>query len=125
MASNTPLEAGVYVPKDAIGATVKAGMITTGAGLFVSAIQNTLTRQNVGSMGVLTRTGGTVAVFGGSCHVVSGHGGQSLTENKGAMGGAFEFAKSASANLREKDDAWNPAIGGFFAGSVLGLRGQE
>lgn len=40
----------------------------------------------------------------------------------GAMGGAYEFAKTASANLREKDDVWNPTIGGFFAGTMLGLR---
>lgn len=38
------------------------------------------------------------------------------------MGGAYEFAKTASANLRQKDDSWNPAIGGFFAGTMLGLR---
>lgn len=59
-----PLEADQYQPKDAIGATVKATMITTGAGLFVSTVQNTLKRQNVGAMGVFTRTGGTIAVFG-------------------------------------------------------------
>ncbi|GAB7344745.1 hypothetical protein MBLNU457_3215t1 [Dothideomycetes sp. NU457] len=98
-----PLEADQYQPKDAIGATVKATMITTGAGLFVSTVQNTLKRQNVGAMGVFTRTGGTIAVFG-------------------AMGGAYEFARTASANLREKDDVWNPTIGGFFAGTMLGLR---
>ena len=39
-----------------------------------------------------------------------------------AMGGAYEFTKSATANLREKDDTYNPTIGGFFAGSILGLR---
>ncbi|KAH0542357.1 hypothetical protein FGG08_003202 [Glutinoglossum americanum] len=38
------------------------------------------------------------------------------------MGGAYEFVSAASANLREKDDSWNPSIGGFFAGSVMGLR---
>jgi hypothetical protein len=38
------------------------------------------------------------------------------------MGGSYEFAKCAAANLREKDDAYNPAIGGFFAGTMLGLR---
>jgi len=38
------------------------------------------------------------------------------------MGGAYEFTKNASANLREKDDAYNPAIGGFFAGTMMGLR---
>ncbi|KAL9598772.1 MAG: hypothetical protein Q9219_004269 [cf. Caloplaca sp. 3 TL-2023] len=39
-----------------------------------------------------------------------------------AIGGIFEFARIAAANLREKDDAYNPAIGGFFAGSIVGLR---
>ena len=38
-----------------------------------------------------------------------------------AMGGAYEFCKSASANLRQKDDAMNQAFGGFVAGSMLGL----
>ena len=38
------------------------------------------------------------------------------------MGGAFEFSKTASANLRQKDDAYNSAVGGFFSGSMLGLR---
>lgn len=39
------------------------------------------------------------------------------------MGGAYQFTKDASANLREKDDYWNSVIGGFFSGAVLGLRG--
>ena len=38
------------------------------------------------------------------------------------MGGTYEFSKLASANLREKDDSWNTAIGGFLAGSILGIR---
>jgi hypothetical protein len=54
----------VYHPKDAIGAALKATAITTSFGLFVSAIQNTLTRQNVGAMGTFTRYGSTTAVFG-------------------------------------------------------------
>lgn len=32
------------------------------------------------------------------------------------------FAKSASANLREKDDSYNSAIGGALAGAVMGTR---
>lgn len=39
------------------------------------------------------------------------------------MGGTYEFVKTASANLREKEDHWNVAIGGFFSGAILGLRG--
>ena len=45
-----------------------------------------------------------------------------LMKNIAASGGAYGFAKAASANLREKDDSWNPAIGGFLSGAVLGLR---
>lgn len=32
--------------------------------------------------------------------------------------------KTASANLREKEDHLNVALGGFFSGAILGLRGQ-
>jgi hypothetical protein len=39
------------------------------------------------------------------------------------MGGTYEFVKNASANLREKDDHYNVALGGFFSGAILGLRG--
>lgn len=53
-----------YQPKDAIGSTLKATLVTGTGGLFVSAVQNTLTKQNVGVWGVFTKTGGTVATFG-------------------------------------------------------------
>ena len=54
----------LYQPKDAVGATIKATLVTGTAGTFVSAIQNVLTKQNVGAFGVFTRTGSTIAVFG-------------------------------------------------------------
>lgn len=38
------------------------------------------------------------------------------------MGGAYMFSKDAAANLRQKDDSYNSAIGGAFAGSMLGLK---
>ena len=40
------------------------------------------------------------------------------------MGGTYEFTRFASANLRERDDSFNTALGGFFAGSILGLRSK-
>lgn len=55
-----------YQPKDALGAAIKATMVTGAAGTFISTIQNTLTKQNVGAFGIFTRTGGTIAVFGAS-----------------------------------------------------------
>ncbi|KAF7714965.1 NADH-ubiquinone oxidoreductase [Penicillium ucsense] len=92
-----------YHPQDAISAAIKTTMMTGGIGLFASAVQNTLTRQNVGPLGVFMRSGGTITALA-------------------AMGGTYEFAKIASANLREKEDSLNTAIGGFFSGSILGLR---
>jgi hypothetical protein len=53
-----------YHPKDALGHAVKAIAITGGAGAFVSTVQNTLTKQNVGAWGVFTRTGSTIGIFG-------------------------------------------------------------
>nr|OQO20503.1 hypothetical protein B0A51_13264 [Rachicladosporium sp. CCFEE 5018] len=101
--ADTEEQAVQYHPKDAIGSAVKATLVTGSAGLFISTIQNTLTKQNVGAFGVFTRTGGTFAVFA-------------------AMGGAYEFSKCASANLREVDDTYNSFIGGALGGAMLGLR---
>ncbi|KAL8872079.1 MAG: hypothetical protein Q9174_002230 [Haloplaca sp. 1 TL-2023] len=57
-------EGTTYQPKDAISATVRSTMILGGAGLFLSAVQNSLTRQNVTGWGVITRTGSTIWMFG-------------------------------------------------------------
>jgi hypothetical protein len=38
------------------------------------------------------------------------------------MGGSYMFTRNAAANLREKEDFWNPTIGGFVAGAILGTR---
>ncbi|KAL2009844.1 hypothetical protein VTN00DRAFT_5651 [Thermoascus crustaceus] len=103
MASNT--EEKVYHPKDAISASLKTTMLTGGIGLFASAVQNTLAKQNIGPWGVFTRTGSTIGIFA-------------------AMGGTYEFVKTASANLREKEDHWNVTLAGFFSGSILGLRAR-
>lgn len=42
-----------------------------------------------------------------------------------AMGGSYEFVKTASANLRTKEDHWNSVYGGFAAGSLVGFRGES
>ena len=39
-----------------------------------------------------------------------------------AMGGTYAFVSTASANLRQKSDAYNAGLGGFFAGALVGLR---
>lgn len=57
-------ESAQYHAVDAIGETMKGALTTGGAGLFISTIQNTLTKQNIGMAGIFTRTGGTVATYG-------------------------------------------------------------
>lgn len=53
-----------YQPQDALGASTRAILLTGTAGLFLAAVQNTVTKQNVGAFGVITRFGSTVGVFG-------------------------------------------------------------
>ncbi|EEH48858.1 uncharacterized protein PADG_04937 [Paracoccidioides brasiliensis Pb18] len=104
MPSSTKQEE-VYHPQDAIAATVKTTLISGAVGLFASSVQNTLQKRNYGPWGVFTRTGGTIALFA-------------------SVGGAYEFARTAAANLREKEDHWNAAWGGFFGGAAIGLRAR-
>jgi hypothetical protein len=54
----------VFRPKDAIGAATTSTVITGGAGFLISAVQNTLSKQNVSGWGVFTKTGSTIALFG-------------------------------------------------------------
>ena len=108
-----------YHPKDSVRAAINGSLITGAAGGLVSAIQNTLTKRNVTAWGVFTRTGGTIAVFG---MVLTFTDGLCANIHVAAMGGIYEFTRFSSANLREKDDSLNTALGGFLAGSVLGLR---
>ena len=67
MADHAPEQAQTeddYHPKDALGAAVKATAVTGAAGLFISTVQNTLYRHNVGAFGAFSRFGGTTAVYG-------------------------------------------------------------
>ncbi|KAI5793888.1 mitochondrial import inner membrane translocase subunit Tim17 family protein [Peziza echinospora] len=98
-----PQHSAQYVPKDALGLAVQGGLIVGGAGALLSATQNSLSKQNIGALGFITRTGSTIGLFAGA-------------------GTTYMFFKSASANLRESDDYVNSAIGGFFAGAVLGVK---
>lgn len=64
MASEPSQEEPAFHPKDAIAYTISTTLTVGTAGALMAAIQNTLTRQNVGAMGFLTRFGGTTATFG-------------------------------------------------------------
>lgn len=39
----------------------------------------------------------------------------------GGVGATYQFTRDSAANLRQKNDTYNEAIGGFASGLVLGL----
>jgi hypothetical protein len=53
-----------YHPQDAVSAAIKTTMMTGGIGLFASAVQNTLVRQNIGPLGIFMRSGSTITILG-------------------------------------------------------------
>jgi hypothetical protein len=72
--AHTMSEEKRFERRDAIGEGVKGALIMGGVGAIVSGVQNSLQKQNVGALGVLTRTGGTIAIFGTpmSAHALCG-----------------------------------------------------
>ncbi|KAI1125238.1 hypothetical protein F5Y10DRAFT_279609 [Nemania abortiva] len=89
--------------KDAVKSGIQGAMVGGAAGILLSAVQNSLAKQNVGAWGVFTRTGGTIASLA-------------------ALTTVYSFSKDAAANLREKDDTLNTTIGAFLGGATLGLK---
>jgi hypothetical protein len=53
-----------YHPRDALHNAGSAALQTTAVGAVIAGVQNTLRKQNVGAMGILTRSGGVIALFG-------------------------------------------------------------
>jgi hypothetical protein len=53
-----------FHPRDAIANTGSATLQTTAVGAIVAGVQNTLRKQNVGAMGIFTRSGGVIALYG-------------------------------------------------------------
>ena len=52
-----------YAPKDAVQLGFSAAGTSAIIGTVVSAVQNSLTRHKYGALGVLTRSGATIALF--------------------------------------------------------------
>lgn len=52
-----------FEPKDAINRTITISLTTGAAGFFLSTVQNTLARSQVGAFGVFTKFGPTTAWF--------------------------------------------------------------
>ncbi|KAM0086531.1 hypothetical protein ACKRZS_000951 [Fusarium odoratissimum] len=92
----------LFKPHDVLDDTAKAGVIGALSGLFLSSVKNAMAKNNVGILSVFTR----------GAHII-GIG--------AAAPAAYVFVSRSSMNLREKDDAFSAALGGFALGSVLGL----
>jgi len=99
----TPEDHGhAYHAKDAIGDAATSGFKTGIIGAMFSGIQATLTKQNIGAFGAVTKYGGTMAMFA-------------------ATGATYSFVREVSSNLREEDDWKNSMLGGLFAGGLVGI----
>lgn len=53
-----------FHPQDTLANTAKSTIQTTLAGTIFAGAQNTLRKQNVGAMGIITKSGGIIGVFG-------------------------------------------------------------
>ena len=53
-----------YAPKDLVGLATESTLVMGAAGLAISAVRNSLIKENVSGWGVFTRSGGVIAMFG-------------------------------------------------------------
>ncbi|CAO3682833.1 unnamed protein product [Umbelopsis ramanniana] len=92
--------------KDCVAQAAKTTAVAGGAGLFVSAIQNTMGKHSEGAKGIFTRTGGTIGFLA-------------------AMGGVFALTECAAEGIRGESDPYNAGIAGCAAGLVAGVRSHS
>lgn len=52
-----------YHPVDAVKTGIQGAMVTGAAGLFAAGIRNATRKQNVGALGVFTKSGGMILTF--------------------------------------------------------------
>ncbi|TQV98232.1 hypothetical protein V2A60_008007 [Cordyceps javanica] len=91
-----------YHAHDTLDETAKTAVVGLGAGFFMAAVQNALSKRNVGAFGIFSR-------------------GAPIIGLAAASPAAYTFVSRTTMNLREKDDTLAAALGGFAAGAVLGL----
>ncbi|KAL7004846.1 hypothetical protein EMMF5_005579 [Cystobasidiomycetes sp. EMM_F5] len=117
-----------FTARTPVGSAFTSGLQGAGVGLLVSSVQNSVQKVSAhgmvsalllaqtdsrslfvgkqhkqGALGVLTRTGGTIGLFGG-------------------MAAIFTYVDATMANVRNTDDALNGAVGGCAAGFLMGVR---
>ena len=53
-----------FHPRDTLANTASTTLKLTACGAIFAGVQNTLRKQNVGAMGIFTKSGGIIAVYG-------------------------------------------------------------
>lgn len=53
-----------FHPRDMLANTASTALKLAAAGTLVAGVQNTLRKQNVGAIGIITRSGGIIALYG-------------------------------------------------------------
>ncbi|WFD34662.1 hypothetical protein MCUN1_001503 [Malassezia cuniculi] len=91
----------VFREREALTEALSAGAVSAVAGLFVSAVQNSLQRHQSGALGIFSRTGSTIALFT-------------------LVGASFAFTDAYVSNFRRKSDGISGAAGGCASGLVAG-----
>ncbi|OAA49595.1 Mitochondrial import inner membrane translocase subunit Tim17 family protein [Metarhizium rileyi] len=95
-----------FAPHDVLDETAKTAVVGLGSGFFLAAIRNAMSKRNVGALGVFTRGAPIIGICA-------------------AGPAAYAFFSRTMMNLREKEDAWSAAFGGFMCGGVLGLPSRQ
>lgn len=53
-----------YVPHDVLDETAKTSLVGLGSGFFIAAVQNAMSRRNVGALSVFTRGAPIIGICG-------------------------------------------------------------
>lgn len=88
-------------------------------------MRNALGNHNHGAMGVFTRTGGIIGMFGASRVLACVMATSRLTWMIAAVGFTYATTESVVANVREKDDPLNGATGACAAAFLAGISGAS
>jgi hypothetical protein len=105
MSSTSADDGPAYEERSALNDTMNTALFGAGFGVVISAIQNSLATHNRGALGVFTRSGGQIALYT-------------------AAAAAFGLSNSMLANVRQRDDAINPASAACASGLVVGASSE-
>lgn len=114
-----------FTPQEPLSRGTQYGVQAAAIGVLVSALRNALGNHTHGAMGVFTRTGGIIGMFGALMVLAWVMATSWLTWMIAAVGFTYAATESAVANVREKDDPLNGATGACAAAFLAGISGAS